>query len=489
MNLKGQLTILGSNLGNKKIRTLLASAGIIIGITCISITTTLSLGVLDTITKAINSQYIAREVSILKTKSGSTDFMSFLPEDVKAQSFEEMDKIKKLDSNILEIYPANVNLEFLINKNNSINCRQKNFELKGKLSESRDENTYNALSNDFNKICSQSTSTYKPFLALYESNKKNWIGSTNKPNNNEIIVSYDNTFKKNYEFLNINNARDLIGKEFKFSFDQVSGLSETKENKPNLVLSLDPSKELVKTFKVASVIDNSKSSSFSFDINPSNYFYFDYSIFEEVMKSAKTDIKYENIGFYSTNIIISNYDKVEQVVNNLKNNKYLASSPLLEIINIVTIIFRILTAFFSAFGLIALLVSVFGIVNVISMSVLERQKEIGILKSLGASNNSIFGLFIGEGLYIGFLGWLIGTGIAVGILSLINYFVNSVYLPNDKQAQDTLNAIGINNINLTQPLWLYGVTLGIALFFTSIASLIPSIGASRKRPVDVLRNE
>jgi ABC-type antimicrobial peptide transport system permease subunit len=490
MNFKGQLTLLTSNLKQKWLRTLIASGGIVIGITCIGITTTLSFGVLDTITKAVNSQYFARELNVTETKDGKTDFFNAQRSDFKVKSYDDIQKLKTLDNNISFVYPTFLGVNYT-SSIVGVNCKQKFAEVDKILKVLPPDKT--AIENaqkEYANNCLQTMSQYVPFERYYAENNKNWKGSKDEPKELETSVVYTKGNKEVLEKLGIKSAQELLNKEFSLSFESIIGIDDITDKKDNRTLVIDPSKDLTKKYKIISVVDKTQDNNNIFDRGGMEIdFWLPYTQYQEVMKEGKGDIKYENIGFNAATAVVKDYSTVEATTENLKSKGYLAASPIFELLKIVTLIVRILGVFLSAFGIIALIVSIFGIVNVIAMSVLERQKEIGILKSLGASNMNIFGLFLGEGAFIGIIGWIIGSILSSLVLIGINFGVNNLYIANNQQAREVLSGINIDSIDLKQPLWLYGLTLAIAIFFTSISAFIPSIGAARKRPVDVLRNE
>ena len=77
------------------------------------------------------------------------------------------------------------------------------------------------------------------------------------------------------------------------------------------------------------------------------------------------------------------------------------------------------------FGILAIIASVFGIINTQYISVLERTREIGLMKALGAKSRDIKRLFQYEAAWIGLLGGIIGAGLAVLIGNLLNPTITS----------------------------------------------------------------
>ena len=89
-----------------------------------------------------------------------------------------------------------------------------------------------------------------------------------------------------------------------------------------------------------------------------------------------------------------------------------------------TKIFQGIQAVLAVFGGIALVVSAIGMFNTMTVTLLERTGEIGIMRTLGASSNDIKILFISEAVIVGFLGGLVGIAIGVGIGFSLNTVVN-----------------------------------------------------------------
>lgn len=87
-------------------------------------------------------------------------------------------------------------------------------------------------------------------------------------------------------------------------------------------------------------------------------------------------------------------------------------------------IFQGIQAVLAVFGGIALVVSAIGMFNTMTVTLLERTGEIGIMRTLGASSNDIKILFVSEAIVVGFLGGMVGIAIGVGIGFALNTMVN-----------------------------------------------------------------
>lgn len=82
------------------------------------------------------------------------------------------------------------------------------------------------------------------------------------------------------------------------------------------------------------------------------------------------------------------------------------------------------------------LVAAFNIASTLFMVVLEKRRDIGVLRTLGASPGQVLAVFLGEGLLIGFLGTVLGTLLGAGLIALIGWF--PIHLPGDVYFIETL---------------------------------------------------
>lgn len=126
-----------------------------------------------------------------------------------------------------------------------------------------------------------------------------------------------------------------------------------------------------------------------------------------------------------------------------KDFSVMTAASIQETVNQIT---DILTGSLFLIGLISAIVGGIGIANTMFMSVLERTKEIGILKSIGATSFQILGLFILEASLIGATGGIIGLGVGIIIIAFIPYFGITPYLSLEVAIGVVLFAIGVGAI-------------------------------------------
>jgi len=141
--------------------------------------------------------------------------------------------------------------------------------------------------------------------------------------------------------------------------------------------------------------------------------------------------------------------------------------------------FFFLDTFLAIFGSLALAVASLGIVNTLVMAILERRREIGIMKALGASDSDVKRIFFVEAGTMGILGGALGAGLGWVIGRVINLGTNVYMSRHDFKPQDFWYV----------PLWLVITALVFSVVVSLFAGLYPASRAARLNPVEALRHE
>lgn len=161
----------------------------------------------------------------------------------------------------------------------------------------------------------------------------------------------------------------------------------------------------------------------------------------------------------------------------LNVNKFDASS-LADINNTLNNIVTGVQMALAAFSGIAILASIIGVINTLFMAVLERTREIGLFRALGAKPKTIFALFSVEAALLGFWGSISGLFFAFLAQSAINNVAAKTFLKG-------IEGIKLLNITGSQVVL---IIFAIA-FITLLAGILPAIKASRLDPIEALRYE
>jgi hypothetical protein len=142
-------------------------------------------------------------------------------------------------------------------------------------------------------------------------------------------------------------------------------------------------------------------------------------------------------------------------------------------------IFNILGLVLGGIGGIALVVAAVGVVNTMVMSILERTREIGVMRAVGARRSTISRLFTFEAGMLGFFGGVIGLLIGYGAVLAANPLINKQLLSNNIQSSNII----------TLPIWLILGVVGLTTIIGILAGLYPARRAARLDPVEALHYE
>jgi len=135
--------------------------------------------------------------------------------------------------------------------------------------------------------------------------------------------------------------------------------------------------------------------------------------------------------------------------------------------------------FLGVFGSLALAVATLGIVNTLVMAILERRREIGIMKAIGAADSDIRRLFFAEAGVMGLAGGFIGVLFGWAIGRAINGGTN-IYLRSQQMPTETFWAV---------PWWLVAAAITFSIVVSLISGMYPASRAAKLDPVQALRYE
>ena len=170
-----------------------------------------------------------------------------------------------------------------------------------------------------------------------------------------------------------------------------------------------------------------------------------------------------------------NVESVEQAIKKLGFNTF----SILDATRSLRQFFAVLDLFLGIFGSLALAVASIGIVNTLVMAILERRREIGIMKAIGASDGDVKKLFFAEAGAMGLLGGVVGVALGWAIGHIINLGTN-IYLKRQALPPESFWSV---------PWWLVGAAIVFAFIVSLVSGLYPAARAARLDPVQALRYE
>jgi len=189
---------------------------------------------------------------------------------------------------------------------------------------------------------------------------------------------------------------------------------------------------------------------------------------------------------------VSDPQYAENVGKNIENlfppysvTVFVPSALMRQVDNILNIV----QMFLVAIGSISLLVAGVGIMNIMTVAVMERTREIGILKAIGAKSRTVLGMFLAEAVLVGVIGGFIGIFTGYGLSYGLAQVLSSVMQP---QRQETvLQAPETRSLTLN-PVFSFEwtvIAIVFAILICIIFGLYPARKAAKLNPVEALRYE
>jgi putative ABC transport system permease protein len=198
-----------------------------------------------------------------------------------------------------------------------------------------------------------------------------------------------------------------------------------------------------------------------------------------VMQSSLRDASPSDAATYtSISVRVGNPNRVPAVEDAIKKMGFSAFS-LVDATRSMRQFFAVLDGFLAIFGSLALAVASIGIVNTLVMAILERRREIGIMKALGASDADVRGLFFAEAGAMGLVGGTVGVTLGWVIGRLINFGTN-IYLQRQHFPPAQIWSV---------PLWLVLSAIAFSIVVSLLSGLYPAARAAHLDPVQALRYE
>ena len=193
----------------------------------------------------------------------------------------------------------------------------------------------------------------------------------------------------------------------------------------------------------------------------------------EMMRGQASANAYSNL-----TVRVIGPQQVEAVEAAIKKMGFAAFS-LLDTTRNLRLFFTVFDLLLGIFGSLALAVATLGIINTLVMAILERRREIGVLKALGAADRDVQQLFFAEAGVMGLaggvlgvaLGWLIGRALTLG---------TDIYLRRQQLPEVNVSSV---------PWWLVVGAILFALVVSLAAGIYPASRAAKLNPVEALRYE
>jgi putative ABC transport system permease protein len=183
-------------------------------------------------------------------------------------------------------------------------------------------------------------------------------------------------------------------------------------------------------------------------------------------------------GYSAIGIKVISPKYVEPVKNRLEKMGFETFAMLDQLQEIKTG-FRFVDMFLFAVGMIGITVAALGIINTMVMSILERYKEIGIMKAVGASDKDVKKIFFFESGVIGFMGGVFGLALGWSVSRVINIIINGF-----------ANRQGVPHMNyFSFPWWLCLGAIVFSILISLLAGIYPTVRAAKVDPIVALRHD
>lgn len=320
-------------------------------------------------------------------------------------------------------------------------------------------------------------------IGRYDSTIQNETAAGSLPSTGTDIQSSDIVMPENFADAFVEKGifeskNDIVGKELTITIEKPATQPSQEEiqraltspNAPSAIAALTGGETRELRFTVRALIKQSATTLnpiTAMQVSPSKA----QEIYDFTTEGTSQYQKYTGV----TALAKTNQDP-EEVKASLAQAGY-PSQTAKDLQNLLFSIVNTLQGIVIGFGVLALFVSVFGIINTQYISVLERTQQIGLMKALGMRNRDVAKLFRYEAAWIGFLGGVIGSFVAVAIGTLLNPWIT-----------EQLSLGEGNHLLVFQPLPV-GLLILSLMIIAVIAGFFPARKAAKLDPIEALRTE
>lgn len=265
------------------------------------------------------------------------------------------------------------------------------------------------------------------------------------------------------------SEKDAIGKEISLTFFFPKEV-EVQSSEPKLAQSATP---LPSTAPGASGDVNVVTFGHTYKIvgyieSENNSIYVPLKLFEGIPNHSYTEVR----------VRVDEVANIDGVRRSILDKGY-SVVALTDTLDQLNRIFRITQISLGVLGVVALFISSVGMFNTLTISLLERTREVGILKAIGATNKDVWKIFLFEAVLIGFLGGVSGVLGGLVFARIVNYIINILARHYGGQPVNIFLA----------PAWFIISIISISLMVGFLTGLYPARRAAHLNPLDALRHE
>lgn len=427
-----------SNLWRQKMRSFLTIVGVCIGVGALVLMVSLGIGIKRAILKQMDSTNLLTEIAVLPMK---IDLQAML----QRRRVDKLNPPKKIDKEVMEslrtlegvraVYP---NYSFFVHW---VSGEQSGGgELYGIPPEGVTESLTDA------KVAGR----------VFTEGAK------------ELIISDDMARERG-----LGEPEAVVGKKLKFT----TGAQPQQHRQPRKLVAPEGSNENFE-FEIVGVFSAGKYKSLSPRI------YTSLTAMDAVRRcavSAETLKENPNVldEVPMLTVRVKDFTYLDAVTQEIENRGY-GTLTIKDLIEMVENVFQVVEALLGCIGGVGLLVSFFGIANTMLMAILERTREIGIMKAVGGTKWNIATIFLFEASGIGVLGG--GLGIGAGwLMGVIGNWLATLYA----QSQGMTRTLAPFDVSI----WLAGGAMVFSIGVSIVAGLYPAWRAARLDPVVALRHD